>query len=99
MESSGQGGTEGGRVKQGANPAQDGVGKGTELLLGVNDFREDSRKEGVEEGEEGLGEEGGRGNEEHLGGRFKGCVGDAGVGVREVANDCGEETSEEGGFI
>lgn len=99
VEGPGEGGTEGGRVKQGANPAEDGVGKGTELFLGVDSFGENSGEEGVEEWEEGLGEEGGGGNEKHLGSRFKSCVGDPSVSVREVTYNGEEDTSEENSFF
>ena len=54
MEGTREGGTEGGRVKKGADPPNDGIGKGTKLFFRVGNFGEDAREEGVEEGEKGL---------------------------------------------
>jgi len=54
VEGTREGGTEGGRVKKGADPPNDGIGKGTKLFFRVGNFGEDAREEGVEEGEKGL---------------------------------------------
>lgn len=99
VEGTGERGTEGGRVKQGANPSDDSISQRTKLLLGVGNFGEDPGEERVEEGEEGLGEEGGGGDEEEISSGLEGGVGDSGVGIGEVADDGGEEAGEEDGFF
>lgn len=99
MEGPGEGSTEGGRVKKGTHPPNDSIGKRTKLLLRVGDFGEDAREEGIEEGEEGLGQEGGGGDEEEFSSCFESGVSDSSVGVGEMTDDGGEETGEDGGFF